>query len=64
MFEQLGICKCGLNLLESRHLDLEFEHKFRIFFGTNQESYCRLNMAHLATRNSDSTNVPIEGRKT
>jgi len=48
-FERKGIHGCGLNLLESRHFEHEFEHKFRIFFDTNQESYSCLNMADLAT---------------
>ena len=48
---------------KSRHSKLEFGHKFWIFLVKNQESYCRLNMAHRVTWNSDSNYVPIVGRK-
>ena len=49
-FERLGISRRGLQIL--------------IFFDTNKEIYCHLNMTHLATRNYHSTYTPIEGRKT
>ena len=53
-----------LNVLESRHSGFEFEQEFCIFSIKKKESYCHLNMAHQVSRYSDSTYVPIEGRKT
>ena len=60
---RLMFLKCGLNVLESRHSELEFGHKFRIFLIKNQEIYCRFNVAHRVTQNLDSNYVLIEGRK-
>ena len=34
-----------------------------VFFDGNRESYCRLNMSHRVTRNTDSNYVPMVGRK-
>ena len=61
-FEWLGIFGHGLNILESKHSKLEFEHKFCIF-SMEIMSYCHLNMSVRVSGNTESNYVPMEGRQ-